>query len=581
VRSWEQLVRESAAEPGAEHVEQGAVAPADDIDPISDKDLLREVLADEPPPSNIIMKDPSAGELPALKAESNDPSFSSFVLPPDLAATRPGDSSVLGHAPPAGSFTSDVWGSSSDVDLLRPSNSSSGLLQPTDEVANPPLAQPASGDSSKALGDAPLPGAESSAVDLGAHSAVDLPFPLGVDSTVGPASRRSHAHIDSPDSGTVDLMAAGEEFDVGLSDSTTSPSWAAAREDLPPTVPMVPAKARLMAWAGGGGAGLLVGVAACAVLWWAGVVPNQSAKPVASVPAADTSRYQAQVQAAEQARDDAAKKAEAETANAKRLTNQVAVLTTQSQKAASAVTQAKQARDRAAVLAAEVKDLEARQALLKQTSDKLATDKSTADAKAREAEAALANLRDRMAKAETDAKVAQDRADEASASLAAVQKKSAAATAEIARRLRLAPNASSAEMLAALDQALAGPATGEPPSTTVASRPPVALPPASPITNSVQASQASWSGIAAYRTGNAAAAERDFARLAASPEANAITFYFLGLSQRRQGHYAESEESFRRGWELEKSSRPSPAEVEAVFERLPPADRDAVNRHRR
>ena len=594
VRSWKDLVKDSAAEPVAEKVDYVTVAPAEDIDPASDKHLLHEVLADEPPPSSIILKDPSAGQMPALKAGTNEPSSGSFVLPPDLAATKPvadlaatkpGDSSVLGHVPPTGSVASDIWGGSSGIDLLRPPDSSSGLLQHTDEMENPPLARPASGDSSKALGDATPVGSESSTVDLGSH-AIDLPFPLGLDSTVAPSDRQAPAvHADAPDSGTVDLLAAGEEFGPGLSDSTTSPSWTQSREDLPPTVAMVPAKSRLTAWAGGGGAGLLVGIAACAGLWWAGVVPNQSAKPIAPVPQADTSRLQAQIQAADQARDDATKKADAAVADAKRFRDEVAQLTAKSQAADKATAEAKQARDRAAALAAQIKQAETEQAALKQSAEKMASDKATAEAKAREAEAGLAPLRDRLAKAEADAKAAQDRADEAQAVVAATQKKSAAATAEIARRLKVAPTASPAEMLAALDQALAAkPATTEtPPSTNVASnKPPVAPPPpASPITNSVQASQATWSGMSAFRNGNAAEAERDFARLSASPEANAISLYFLGLAQRRQGHEADAEASFRRGWELEKASRPPPAEVEAVFERLDPADRAAVNRYRR
>src|SRR5207237_591776 len=100
-------------------------------------------------------------------------------------------SSILGPFPPSGvgqsGVASDLWGSSSRVDLLKPGaplDVSSGSLQRTDEVYGPPMVRPPSADSQTVLGGGPESGYESSAVDLGGQPA-DLPFPLGVDSSVG------------------------------------------------------------------------------------------------------------------------------------------------------------------------------------------------------------------------------------------------------------------------------------------------------------------------------------------------------------------------------------------------------------
>ena len=447
------------------------------------------------------------------------------------------------------------------------------------------LVEPPSGDSSNMLlgAGAADEGLGGSAVDLGSRGMVDLPFPLGVDSTVGSrigSGRKPAAPASAvdPDSGTVDLLAGGDEFDLGLVEPATSPSWAAAREDLPPTVPMVPAgKGRLMAWAGGGAGGVLAGVALCAGLWFAGLVPNQSAKsttgttPAANPQQSDTAGLSAQVlQAMTTQRDDEAKKAAAATADAQQAKNQLAQMTVDLSKAKAAATQAKQAEDRAAALAAQVKQAEAAQTGLKESVDLLTAGKASADAKIREADAALAEIRTRLNAANAAATAAKEKAESAEATA----KQSATLAADLAQRLRVAPNASPAEFLAALDRELARPATEPPPAF-----------PSRPATSAVltpeQARQTVNAGFQAYRTSNYSAAERDFDRLATSPEANAIHWYYLGLSQWKQGRAADAEKSFGRGWALELNSRPPPGQVQAAFERLDRADREAVNRFRR
>jgi hypothetical protein len=597
VRSWEQLVQEASAQPPATE-RHDAIQPVEAIDPETDKDLLKEVLADEPPPSTIILKDPSHGETPALPKAEQEAKAGRFELPPELAATSTSDPSILHQMPPPGGsgiLSGDVWGSSSRVDLARPVGpgdlSSESLGQGGD--LHRQLVAPASGGSSESVVvDAPVVASgSSSAVDLGAGSSHDLPFPLGVDSSVGSQVKSGvkppSGLLAGGDSGAVDLLTADEEFE--LPESAPTPGWA-AREVLPPTVPMVTTqKARLMAWAGGGSAGLLLGVGISALLWFTGVVPNQRAKPTtgmgptAVAPAAvdTTGEWQAKLQSAEEARTAEASKAAAAADDARKARNELTQANAQIKAAQSAAAEAKQARERADTLAAQIKQIEAAQAALKDSVAKLNSDKASADAKVRESVANLTVLRNQLAQSEADARTARERSDEAEAS----RKQSAAFAADVARRINWPPATPPADLLAALDRALTnaartpqGVASENPPTN-----PPRTLPPAvtaNAVRTPEQARLAVSSGLSAFRSGNYAASERDLARLAASSEANAVHLYYLGLAKWHQGRWNEAEEDFRRGWTMERQSQPPPAEVEAWFERLDRSDREAVNRFR-
>jgi hypothetical protein len=577
VKSWEQI-REEASKPASDHhLKIEPPAAADDVDPDSDLDLLREVLADEPSPSSIILKDPSHGEVRALSSDSDSNVIRRFELPPELEATKPGDSSILSE--PAAGMASDVFGSSSRVDLLR-AGDQAGLsgesLQSTDEVERPPAANPPTGGSSSTLLAEPVEGgSSSSAINLGSDGVIDLPYPLGLDSSVGSrvgaVRPAAPAERDDPDSGTVDLLSAGDEFDVGVSAVTESPSWAAAREDMPPTVPMVPAgKARLVAWAGGGTAGLIAGVALCAGLWFTGVVPNQSAPKAPAGP--DPAAIHAQVTAAaQQARNEEAKKTAAAAADARKARDELTSVNSQLAQAKVAADATKRARDQVAALTKQVKQAEVDRDRLKASVDSLTADKTTAATKLREADVSLTDLRDRLAKAEGDARTSADRLTQ----VETARQQSVAFATEVSRRLRTSPTAPAAAVLAALDRALAPP---EP----VAAAPGVpSVPPSAMIRTPEKAQQVHGIAEAAYRSGNYQLAEREFARLAVSPEANAIHWYYLGLTEWRLGKDAEAAASFNRGRKLERDSRPPPGEVEAAFERLGRADHEVVNAFRR
>ncbi len=499
VRSWKELVRETA--PDAPDNAVRAITPSADGESAFDKDLLRVVLADEPPPSEVILKDPSMVEVSI--PSSPDSSRITFRLPPDLADSRPGDSSVVGPILTVGPGQyragHDVGASSSGIVPLR-----AGKAAAQDD---------------------------SSAVDLGSHAVIDLPFPF-------------------EPGGTVDPHSTG----AGLELARTDPNGPAAPKGFAaPT-----GRFRIM---GAGAAGLLVGVAACTGLWFAGVLPNQSSKsaPAVSNSGADLSDLRAQIQSATRARDAEAKKAAAATAEAQRMRDDLAQAAAELALAKAAGAQATVARDRADALAVQIKRVQAAQAQLNDSIEKLTAAKATADA-------SLAVLRDRLRHAEADAKAAKEQSQLAEA---ACQQSVTFAT-DVARRLG-ASTSSPADILAALERAL-----DRKVDQTIARPSTVSTTPASE-----QSQAAVRAGLQAYRTGNYAAAERDFAGVADGPRATALDLYYLGLSQWRLGQLANAEASFRRGWALERASRPPPSEMQAAFERLDRADRDAVNQFRR
>jgi hypothetical protein len=522
VRSWEQVVQDTASESGVLPIRMPS---ADEIELASDTDLLKEVLADEPSPSKIVLKDPTNGEVPALPA-GGEPKSGAFELPPELATSRAGDSSILtSHGSGVGldGSASDVWGSSSRVDLLGPHGApgaDSGSLQLTEKMQ--PRVNHSVHDDSSVLAHAADGGHASSTVDLGSQSD-DATFPLesGVSARAVAKRRPAVAVASTP-------VVGGSRFAL---------------------------------LAGGAVAGLFVGFAVCAGLWWAGILPDHGARPSAANGAGD---WPVRLQASERARAEEAKKTAGAVAETQRLRGD-------SQRAAAGAADARRAEERARTLSDQVKRAEASRDALKTQFEQLTAARAADESRVREADAGLTELRERLRRAETDARMARQRADEADAT----GKQAAELAAEIARRLATRDGAP-ATVLAALDRALAR--ATEPPATSAPGSPGRSEP---AVTRPEQTDQAFHAGIAAYRSGQASAAEREFALLAASAQANAVHLYYLGLAQLRQGRGAEADESLRRGWELERVNRPSPAEVEAAFERCDRADRDLVNRFRR
>jgi hypothetical protein len=516
VRTWEQLVQDAASESG---VLPARAPSADEIELAQDSDLLREVLAGDKPPSKIVLKDPTHGETAAYRPE-DEPKSGKFDLPPELA-TRAGDSSIL--TPPSavglGSAASDVWASSSRVDLLgpdKPNGVDSGSLQQTEKM----------------------------------HSRAGLR-----------AHDNSSVLVSGPDGGiessTVDLTSPSDDAPRFVESGAGAPAVARRRPVIRPAATRPTHRPTLLA----GVTGLLIGGLVCTVLWWTGVVSNETARtPVVK---ADLGDWPARIRAAEQARDEAARKAAVASAESDKLR-------LEAKQAALATAESRRAQDKVRGLAEQVKRAEAAGAALKGQVEQLTATRATSEAQVREAGASLAELRQRLNHAEADARTARQRADETESA----RKQSAEFAAEIAHRLKSSSGAP-ASVLAALDRALARSEE----SSAIASDRSAAAP--AGIKTPEQAAQTVYAGLAAYRSGQFAAAEHEFAQLAASSQADAVSFYCLGLAQWRQGRLGDAEDSFRRGWEFERSSRPSPAEVEAAFERWDRAEREVVNRFRR
>jgi hypothetical protein len=493
---------------------------ADDIELATDSDLLRELLADDPPPSKIVLKDPTNGEVAALHSDSQ-PKSGKFDLPPELASTRASDPSILTPSISGdglSSSNSDVLASSSRVDLLGPRGSvgsSSGSLQRTEKMA-------------------------ASAI----HTVHDN------------SSVLAHSVGDGVESSTVDLDSDSDRVEFSLANGLGSSAPAKPR-----TVAPRPATQRLrrVGPLAAGAGGLVLGGGLFAGLWWAGVVPNEHSRP--AVARNDLGSWPTRLEAAETARAAESKKAAAALAENQRLRQD-------RDKAAAAAADAKRADDRARTLAEQVKKAETARNALRAQVNQLTAARTADEAKARDADAGVADLRERLRSAEAEARSARRRADEAEDG----RKQAAELAAEVGRRLQSTSNSPPA-VLDALDRALARASEPPPHSGAIEGEPAIAT--------YQQASQTFRVGLAAWRGGQWQAAERELARLAASSQADAVNLYYLGFVQWRQGRTADAESSFRRGWELERLNRPSPAEVEAAFERCERSERDLVNRFRR
>jgi hypothetical protein len=367
----------------------------------------------------------------------------------------------------------------------------------------------------------------------------------------------AHAMDGGVESSTIDLGSDSDRVEFPLASGAAS-GPAAKRRVVAPR-PAMPRSWRVGPVAAGVG-GLVLGAGLFTGLWWAGVLANEHARPETA--RTDFGSWPTRLEAAEAARNAEAKKAAAAVAENQRLRQD-------RDKAVAASAEAKRADDRARTLSDQVKKAEAARNALRAQINQLTAARTADEAKVREADAGLTEMRERLRTAETDARSARRRADDAEGE----RKQAAALAAEVGRRLQ-STNGSPAAVLAALDQALARAAEPSPAIGRTSEGEP-------PIVNHLQANLTFRDGLTAYRAGQWQVAEHELARLAASSQADAVSLFYLGLAQWRQGRTADAEASFRRGWELERLNRPSPAEVEAAFERCDRSERDLVNRFRR
>jgi hypothetical protein len=643
VLSWSDLVKQSESPSGdaLDAALADPVAEADAaFDSASDADLLREVLANEPPPSGII-QDPS-GEMPAVRDEAPAADSSSGLWPlpeydagsnvlpeargrdadadlfPAVAAPEGEDnSSVFGRhgAAPSGP-ASDAWTESSKVDLLHPNASRgapSGALGSTAPVGPPALPKPDSG-SSTSLGDAPERGAESSVVDLTSQPEVDLPFPLAVDSSVGSnllgryrrGDRSQRSDRTNPDSGTVDLLHPSTG-DFDLASKIRSTAGAAAKEALPPTTPIdtAPQRGRAGAWVGGGALGAVAGFAVFIGLWLNGVVPDLGgpSKPIQRDP---TARPPAEAALAAEARrvqeqfDDLTAKLRQANITPDQLPG-VADRLARADATAEQARKAKAAHDElvAALRRAGV-DLDDVPALGRRLADartaaeaKAALDALTSRLKQAGVDpadpaAALARLTEARTAAEAEARdlsaqLARAR-DEARAVAAEAKTAVGRLTAELGRaetaRAALAAfQGAVAQRLLSLGAVAANPSAGD--MLAGLDRALYGQPAGAGRADPAAAERYYVAGRGYYGSRQYAAAYQAFDAAVKANGRDARYLYFRGLARFNLGQAREAGQDFAAANDLERKNLPYPGQVDLELERVQGAPRRALNAYRR
>jgi hypothetical protein len=626
ILTWDELVRQQNAD---DQVEIGASESSVDFDSASDHDILREVLSGEKPPSKVIPRTKSHPELkvdtnvgdagPPTKPttptpapapdtlKTNPPGVPAPPAPTQFASARypratpveddddasfhittdsePEGSSILGSLGiEAGSeMSSGEMASGSRVDLLahlRPKAGASGSLGP------PIVAKPRQPDDEAQYGDEYAEGDDSSAVDLGSREVVDMPYPLGVDSSVGSSvvpgwSPGAPSSSRRGDSASVDLLGSSNDFGVvrqpGMS-SVVEQLRGDSGHNLPPTVPMSPiSRDRLMAWVGGSAVGLAASGLVFALLYSTGLVrfgSEEFGKPiqaVAKAPAGQNPQQGVEIAAMNDRLTDMQKRHAAELAAAK---DQAA--TDSRSKIAKATQDAKAEREKLVVETQQLRDQleEANAEKTKSQTELAATIKRSDQARAAD-QKALKDAEDRLAKltstqdnqSSTVAKAAEEqvRAREAEAEAA----KKALADFQHALNLKLvdanliAGNAKPADLLAGVDKALQ-----RRPGVTSGSF------------DSLQAERLFSTGMRAYRDRDFALAEQTLNNAAKANDRDGRIRYLLGLARYQLGRPNDAQADFYAAAALERQYQPSPHEVDEFLARLPGADRTVVGQYR-
>ncbi len=628
VLSWNDLVKQQSAA-GADDEDLPVYRGGDVCDPDSDKDLLKQVLADAAaaPPSDVIYKDPSNFEVPALprsladrppaasppaaRAAAED---SAFILPPELidprAPAAPEDSAVVGRHPGAGpapsSHSGDIWVTeSSRVDLLGepPPALPASSLQRTEKIGGePPILRPP--DDPTLLHPYP-PGGDDSAVELGSDPEIQLP-PLPESSHVRGRRRRPRPvraklppEGPPPDSGTVDLATASSEFELDLDEGQAPPHTAHESDALPTTVPLVPAgRSRWASWLGAGLVGLGTGVAACAGLWYAGLTPDVGGRPLPSVPAptdggdaAAAARYRdladrlreagidpgdvpaagerlaraaADAEAARQARADLERLRDL-LQKAGLAATDLAALGERLSQAAAAAEEAKQARSKVEALTEQLRQARLAPEDLQRTIRQLTAARAGAEGRLGAAEAELARTRDELARARAEAQAAAVDLKAQLERVTADHRALAAFVADLTRRMQ------AARLVPA----------GATPAQLLAGLDRVLQPqPSAAAPDPVHADRHYTAGVRAYYAGDFAGAERELAEAARMNDRDPRYLYFLGLARWKLGR-ADAADALRQGAELERQNLLNPGEVDASLERLPMDARRVINNYRR
>lgn len=553
-------------------------------------DTVREIpplLAANPGPAPKPAPAEDDDDIIELAADPNDPENSSL-----LEALGRGPDSVIRR---------ESFGPGSQVNLLshlRPTNGTSGKLPSTDRLPAPPPAIHDDDEDSLTLHDL-NDDDDSSAVDLGSRPVVDLPYPLGVDSSTGSsvvntAYSRPAANAKSEDSAAVNLLAGNgdaddSEFNLHRHPGASS-MMSGLRDQMGSALSLTSPAARnggFLPWLGGGAIGAAAATVLFAVVYFAALAPSSAALPIVTQPnSALNARATSELEAATRKHDDLLSKLNAAGINPDRLADFAA----SREKARDALAKlgaataeldalkAAQSKQQDALLAAR-RDLETLAPLadflkaanvdaaslpseLKRSSEsRRASEKAAQDALARAATLEAQVKESRAAVQEAEARIAAAKVDEQ-----ASRKELAQFQQNLNRRLAeanlVAGGAGGDELLAGVDKALAR-------RTEVAVR-----------SDPSQSDRLFSAGVRAYRERDYRQAEQSLAQAVQTQGRDARIAYLLGIVRSHLGRTDAAHMEFRTGAALEQQYAPGPHDVDEFLARIPSADRALVNSHR-
>jgi tetratricopeptide (TPR) repeat protein len=546
----------------------------------NDAQLLRDALAQEPPPSPV---DDAAEETAhpdmsehAPVAEEDDDDFHLGPLP-DMDDA----SSIFGRAVGLRSELSEhAWRESAEVDLLG--NEPADHDDRTDELRRPSVdsgrnLRPVERSRDEALlGRADV---EPSAVDLGSKPAGVIPSSFVRQAQNGSARGQANGvPVGVSDHGRADLLSAPSEvFDLAAAGLAAN-QFNLALDEKPPQ--------RWKAWVGGGVCGLLVGAATYLALWYSHALPDPpggaTSRPVVAAGlqnAQEKARAAAWVAEREelQARaDDATSRAQKAQSDYDTLTAKLKAAkidTTDLQAVAarlareeSAVEQSRRVSEAYAALSAAVKSANLDPNDVPAAVARLSQARAAAEAAGLQAEASAARLRQEAATAARNAKAAEERLKTELDRHATARAALADFQAEVIARLKaigaIHNESAPGELLDALDAAL--------------HRQPGTL----PRPNSAAAVREYGAGRELYRAGDYHAAEQAFDASHKANERDARSLYFRGLCRWQLGRTDDAGRDFAKAADLERQNLPHSGEIDAALERVQGGPRHALNRYR-
>jgi len=546
----------------------------------NDAELLRDALAQEPPPSEFkeAVEEANLTQMPERSPEHENDDDDDFHLGP--LPDMDDASSIFGRAVGLrADLNHHSWRESPHVDLLggeRPNHDDA-----TDELRRPPIdrsgrlrnSETKAADSQ--LGNADV---ESSAVNLGSKPDTDVPSSFVRQAQAGSSVQPQNGYSDAgPGHAPVDLLSAPSEiFDLATA------GLAAGRLDLESDDKP---RTGWKVWAGAGVFGLVVGAATYAAMWYTLASPNLKGNsepiPLASslpqrVQEQTWTAWVAQRTELQRSADEASKQArkaqadfEALLARLKTANIDPAELETVAARLARgkvAVEEAERAKEAYAVLSAALKSANLDPSDLPSTVKKLSQARAAAEAAALQAEAQVATLRRDAAASARDAKLAEERVKAELDRVAAARAALADFQADVIGRLKavgaISKETEPEELIAALDSAL------QRQSGT------------SPRPNAVTAEREYAVGRELYRGGDYNAAEQAFDASVKANERDARYFYFRGLSRWQQARKEEASRDFAKAAELERLSLPNSRDIDFALERVQGGPRQVLNRYR-